>query len=148
MTGEICRACAKPVADSTGDSWWAASDAIWAKVTGRSDGGGILCIPCFTHKATAVGVRIKWHALADVESGLQRYSCDGEMNADEDGEWVRYADANAEATDLSEDLHLREERILVLSHDLALANARVTVLETLLERTLSAWESYQSTRGE
>ena len=71
------------------------------------------------------------------------------------GDFVLYADANAEAADLSEDLHLREERILVLSHDiegcradLALANARVTALETLLERTLSAWESYQSTRGE
>jgi hypothetical protein len=68
---------------------------------------------------------------------------------------VEIAKLNAEAIDLSEDLHLREERILVLSHDLegcradlALAQARVTALETLLERTLSAWESYQSTRGE
>jgi hypothetical protein len=79
---------------------------------------------------------------------VKRYTPDVDQNIydlgtcmpDEYGEYVLHA----EATDI---IAQREEQILRLTHERDLAQARVRALETLLETTLSAWETYQNTKG-
>lgn len=64
LTGETCRGCGNPVAESTGDSWWRAPDDVWQEVYGTS--AGIRCIPCFTLDAAKVGVLVHWEAVRGV----------------------------------------------------------------------------------
>lgn len=52
---EHCHECGDPVAVV-----WTAPDDLWAAVTGREDGGGIRCIPCFDEAAAAQGRFIRW----------------------------------------------------------------------------------------
>lgn len=60
---EICMACGRPVGPHTG-SWWAAPDDLWLRVVG--DPHGVVCPPCFTRKAEALGIPVFWRATEDV----------------------------------------------------------------------------------
>src|SRR5436189_74128 len=39
---------------------WHADDNVWEVITGRTDGGGVLCPQCFDRRAEAVGVMLYW----------------------------------------------------------------------------------------
>ena len=60
--GELCQACGRPVAHSTGLSWWRADDALWLQINGGY--GGTLCIPCFTRDAADHHVHVHWRACS------------------------------------------------------------------------------------
>lgn len=53
--GEHCYDCGKAVG-----LIWTAPDSMWAEVTGRPDGGGLLCIKCFDERAEAMGLLLRW----------------------------------------------------------------------------------------
>lgn len=59
---EICHECGRPVARCS-PTWWRADDALWLKVVGQSE--GLLCIPCFTHKAEGKGLLIYWAPVVE-----------------------------------------------------------------------------------
>lgn len=52
---EFCHTCGReqPVI-------WHADDPLWIEVTGRTDGGGILCVECFDELAMSKGIVICW----------------------------------------------------------------------------------------
>jgi hypothetical protein len=62
--GEICQDCGNAVRHHTG-SCWRTSEEVWNAVMGRAT--GILCPPCFTKRARAVGVRVLWEAMPEAE---------------------------------------------------------------------------------
>ncbi len=39
---------------------WTAPDHMWSTVTGRPDGGGLLCVRCFDKRAEQQGVLLRW----------------------------------------------------------------------------------------
>lgn len=39
---------------------WHADDELWKFVTGRYDGGGVLCPACFDRRATRFGILLNW----------------------------------------------------------------------------------------
>lgn len=55
LINEFCHDCGRrqPV-------YWAAGDDLWAAVTGRTDGGGVLCPDCFDRRALAQGRLLVW----------------------------------------------------------------------------------------
>lgn len=60
---EICMECGRPVGPHTG-SWWQAPDDLWEQVTGGPS--GVMCPPCFTAAADAIGEPIYWRAVRGV----------------------------------------------------------------------------------
>lgn len=54
---EHCRECRLPVG-----IWYEAIGDLWAKVTGRNDGSGILCAGCFDVQAAKKGIGVRWEA--------------------------------------------------------------------------------------
>ena len=48
---------------------WTASDPLWFEVTKkaskRTDGGGVLCPSCFSKRATAAGLMLRWVPLVE-----------------------------------------------------------------------------------
>lgn len=44
---------------------WTADDALWAIVSGRGDGGGVLCPKCFDNRADAMGLMLRWVPVAE-----------------------------------------------------------------------------------
>ena len=52
---ETCQHCDLPVG-----VWWTATDELWATVTGRNDGGGVLCMGCFDVIADMQGLTLRW----------------------------------------------------------------------------------------
>lgn len=89
---------------------------------------------------------------------MKRYApdaCDPGLNEDPDGEYVRYDDANAEAADLSADLHAREQRCQTLTEEverqrikIQFLEARIRGLEALVNRTADTMDAYLKTRGQ
>ncbi len=58
---EQCRSCGRPVAHSTGETWWEADDALWIAAEGSK--AGIRCIPCFTRDCADAGLGlVYWRA--------------------------------------------------------------------------------------
>lgn len=57
---EICDDCGRPVGHSTG-AWWHSD--LWPAVTGADD--GVLCPRCFTARAEAAGLPVRWMAVLD-----------------------------------------------------------------------------------
>jgi len=55
--GERCQICRKHYS-----FLWSAPDYLWYNVTGRTDGGGLLCIECFDSMAEEKGISIMWQA--------------------------------------------------------------------------------------
>ena len=55
--GERCSACGRPYL-----TIYRVPDDIWAKVTGRTDGGGTWCPTCFEFVATEKGYSLYWEA--------------------------------------------------------------------------------------
>ena len=53
--GEHCYDCGRAVG-----VWWHAPDDLWAALTGRPEGGGLLCIRCFDNRARVADVLIQW----------------------------------------------------------------------------------------
>ena len=53
--GERCQDCGRRYSEV-----WRAPDALWANVTGRDDGGGLRCMPCFAAKARERGISLYW----------------------------------------------------------------------------------------
>jgi hypothetical protein len=60
---EICMTCGRPVGPHTG-SWWKADTELWFAVNGGYD--GVLCPPCFTAGADAIGEPVHWEAVRGV----------------------------------------------------------------------------------
>lgn len=60
MLIEFCRECGRqqPVV-------WHVSDDLWAAVTGRTDGSGVLCVECFDRAAWRTVGLIRWTARVD-----------------------------------------------------------------------------------
>ena len=54
---ERCNACGRPYL-----TIYRVPDDIWAKVTGRTDGGGTWCPTCFEFVATEKGYSLYWEA--------------------------------------------------------------------------------------
>lgn len=59
---EICGDCGRPVGRCTA-SWWAAPDELWNEVT--NDPHLVLCPPCFTSRAAAAGIPVRYAAVED-----------------------------------------------------------------------------------
>lgn len=45
---------------------WIASDELWERVTGRSDGGGLMCMTCFDRQAEENGIVLYWECAEKV----------------------------------------------------------------------------------
>ena len=56
LYSETCQSCGEKV-----EEVWRCDDWLWEKVTGRSDGGGLWCIRCFTREALREGISLAWH---------------------------------------------------------------------------------------
>lgn len=56
LSAEHCQACGQPYAYI----WAAPGDDLWERVTGRTDGSGLLCIRCFDNLARSVGIVLHW----------------------------------------------------------------------------------------
>lgn len=69
---EVCDHCGQPVGRCTG-SWWRAPELLWLKVN-RSE-NGVLCPPCFTARADALGLAVHWEAVIE-ESWPALWQCD------------------------------------------------------------------------
>ena len=54
---EICSECGRGV----NCDWWCTDNALWERVTGEADGGGVCCPRCFERMAEAKGVGLRWH---------------------------------------------------------------------------------------
>ena len=57
--GERCQRCGRRYTEV-----WRAPDVLWANVTGRDDGGGLRCMPCFASEAVTRGIALYWEARA------------------------------------------------------------------------------------
>jgi hypothetical protein len=44
---------------------WTASNQLWAEVSGRGDGGGVLCPICFDRRAQRLGYLLRWVPQVD-----------------------------------------------------------------------------------
>jgi len=55
--GEHCQACGRAYLSI---GWWYADDDLWAEITDRSDGSGLLCPDCFGRMARAKGIGLRW----------------------------------------------------------------------------------------
>jgi hypothetical protein len=91
---EFCKDCGReqPVV-------WTSPDWLWAAVTERADGGGVLCPDCFDRRASAQGRMLRWvpeqetHRLTPRRDGFQPFravsfavwcsSCGAEMPRDQ-----------------------------------------------------------------
>jgi hypothetical protein len=40
--------------------WWCDSTALWERVTGFREGGGICCVKCFERRANKTGIALRW----------------------------------------------------------------------------------------
>ena len=49
---------------------WKADEELWASVTGKTDGSGILCPKCFDIRAEKIGILVYW--VASVQPFQQR----------------------------------------------------------------------------
>lgn len=58
--GERCNACGRPYL-----TIYHVPDDLWAKVTGRTDGGGTWCPTCFEFIASEKGYSLYWEARTD-----------------------------------------------------------------------------------
>lgn len=61
-TGEICKRCFRPVAE-TYPTWWSAPDDLWLQLYNTL--GGIRCIPCFTKDCEERGITVYWQAVEE-----------------------------------------------------------------------------------
>ena len=55
--GEVCHKCGQPY-----PTVYCVPDRLWRQVTGRNDGGGLLCPRCFDAEARAQGAELYWQA--------------------------------------------------------------------------------------
>jgi hypothetical protein len=57
---EFCRDCGRqqPIT-------WHVDDELWAAVSGRTDGGGVLCPECFDRRAWKTVGMLRWTAVRD-----------------------------------------------------------------------------------
>jgi hypothetical protein len=62
--GELCEDCDQPYSDTV---WFAEDDSLWPEVTawplrhGTDPGPGLLCPACFSRRAKAKGIKLRWN---------------------------------------------------------------------------------------
>ena len=61
--GEICELCGRPVATTTGPTWWWAPDDVWRRVVDPTI--EVLCIPCFATQAVHHNYCVSWFAVPE-----------------------------------------------------------------------------------
>lgn len=63
---ELCT-CGRPVSKWIGETWWHAEDDLWLAVKGNM--GGTLCPRCFTLRAAAKGISLRWQPVREERDG-------------------------------------------------------------------------------
>lgn len=66
---------------------WTAPDQLWAAVTGRNDGDGVLCPMCFDRKAREQGRFLRW--VPREEFPLDSQAWEASVQSGPSDEWVR-----------------------------------------------------------
>ncbi len=57
---EVCQRCGQPYA-----TVYRVQNHLWERITGRSDGGGVLCPTCLDSAARQQGMTLYWQACED-----------------------------------------------------------------------------------